>query len=235
MTMTRAQKFSSYFLTGLTFLLVLGAALDEFNSSLLSLIIAVLATAGVYFLLKKFFQKDDQSPQVPKLSKDKEAFYRSKGLLPDDIKFFRQTMLTSKKHILAIEKQINSSSKLKAIEKRHNTIEIAKSLFKDIVKEPDRIHQVDQFLYIHLPSLDDMTRKFVKIEGHTAKSKATFDILTKSTETIEDLCQEITQDYLDFRQADLSSIQASIDITEDSLDKHDQTDQSWKSIHDTEI
>ena len=214
--------------------LVLGAALDEFNS-LLSLIIAVLAAIGAYFLLKNFFQKDDQSPQVPKLSKDKEAFYRSKGLLPDDIKFFRQTMQTSKKHILAIEKQINASNKLKAIEKRHNTIEITKSLFKDIVKEPDRIHQVDQFLYIHLPSLDDMTRKFVKIEGHTAKSKATFDILTKSAETIEDLCQEITQDYLDFRQADLSSIQASIDITEDSLEKHDQTEQNSKSIHDTEI
>ncbi len=235
MTMTRAQKFSSYFLTGLTFLLVLGAALDDEFNSLLALIIAVLAACGAYFLLKKSFQKDSQSPQVPKLSKDKENFYRSKGLLPDDIKFFRQTMQTSKKHILAIEKQINASNKLKAIEKRHNTIEITKSLFKDIVKEPDRIHQVDQFLYIHLPSLDDMTRKFVKIEGHTAKSKATFDILTKSAETIEDLCQEITQDYLDFRQADLSSIQASIDITEDSLEKHDQTEQNSKSINDTEI
>ncbi|EKU94395.1 5-bromo-4-chloroindolyl phosphate hydrolysis protein [Alloiococcus otitis] len=233
--MTRSQKFLSYFLTGLAFSLVLGAALDDEFNSLLALIIAVLAACGAYFLIKKSFQKDSQSPQVPKLSKDKENFYRSKGLSSDDIKFFRQTMQTSKKHILAIEKQIKSSSKLSAIEKRHNTIEITKSLFKDIVIEPDRLHQVDQFLYIHLPSLDDMTRKFVKIEGHTAKSKATFDILTKSSETIEDLCQEITQDYLDFRQADLSSIQASIDITEDSLDDHDQTFQNWKSIHDTEI
>src|SRR5699024_8186706 len=109
--------------------------------------------------------------------KRKRTILLSKGLSEEDITFFRETMNNAKEQILQIEENINQAGKLKAIANRNNTLNLIKVLFKDIVNEPDRLHEVDQFLYVHLPSLAELTSKYVQINQHQAKSKQTFDVL----------------------------------------------------------
>lgn len=182
---------------------------------------AVILTFVIGFITKliltKLLKNNTHSSKVPRLTREKEKFYLSKGLSNEDITFFRETMMTTKEHIQSIEKRMVASSKLSAIEKRNNTIEISKALFNDIVKEPQRLHQVDQFLYIHLPSLNDLVKKYSDIENHKAKSRTTFDILNKSAETIDELCDQITHDYLKFKDSDLSSLDSSVDVTKKTM------------------
>lgn len=182
---------------------------------------AVIFTFVIGFItqliLNKLLSNNKKATHVPRLTREKEKFYLSKGLSNEDITFFRETMMTTKEYIQSIEKRMVESSKLSAIEKRNNTIEISKALFNDIVKEPHRLHQVDQFLYIHLPSLNDLVKKYSDIENHKAKSRTTYDILNKSAVTIDELCEQITNDYLSFKDSDLSSLDSSVDVTKKTI------------------
>lgn len=179
--------------------------------------IALIVNVIIQSLFNKWLYQSKPSKKVPKLTREKEKFYLGRGLSNDDISFFRETMMTARDQIYSIENMMNDSSKLSAIEKRNNTIEISKAMFNDIVQEPERLHEVNQFLYVHLPSLNDLVEKYTAIEKHKAKSKATFEILNKSANTIDQLCDQITQDYLEFKKTDVSSLDSSIEILNETI------------------
>ncbi|TVP92392.1 5-bromo-4-chloroindolyl phosphate hydrolysis family protein [Alkalibacterium sp.] len=178
--------------------------------------------AGV-LLLKSLVNRSEKSKnkeeRLPRLTTDKEEFYLEKGLEKEDIHYFRQTMLTAKKHIVSIESNMEKSGKLRAIETRNNTVSLSKSLFSAITKEPNRLHEVNKFLYVHLPSLDDLVSKYVEIENHKAKSKATYDILAKSAQTIDKMCGQITDDYVTFKENDLEDLDTEIELAHHNLNK----------------
>lgn len=177
--------------------------------------------AGV-ILLKSLLNRSGKSKskeKLPRLTTDKEKFYLDKGLEKEDIHYFRQTMLTAKKHIVSIESNMEKSGKLIAIESRNNTVSLSKSLFSAITKEPNRLHEVNKFLYVHLPSLDDLVSKYVEIENHKAKSKATYDILGKSAQTIDKMCSQITDDYVAFKENDLEDLDTEIELAHHNLNK----------------
>ena len=114
---------------------------------------------------------------------------------------------------------MNSTGKLRAIANRNNTLHLIKVMFKDIVNEPERLHEVNEFLYVHLPSLADLTDKYVSIDQHQAKSKETFDILEKSATTIDNLCQQISEDYIAFRSVDISKLADEVELAKRRLDR----------------
>lgn len=220
--MTKHKLFNSKVITFIICAIAFFILEENFHI-LTALLLTFLIGLVSQFLLNRLTTKDDK--KLPPLTREKEAYYHRKGLSDDDIKFFRETMMTTKTYILTIEKYMKKSSKLKAIEKRNNTVEISKALFKDIVNEPDRLHQVDQFLYVHLPSLSDLVEKFTNIENHKAKSKNTYDILYKSAVTIDKLAGEITNDYLKFKDPDLETMDSSIDLTELTIDRSIEDDE----------
>src|SRR5699024_7776907 len=190
-------------------------------------LITLTANFVIQYLFHKLTNRSTSSKKVPKLTRDKERFYLSKGLSNEDITFFRETMMTTRDQIYTLEKMMADSSKLKAIEKRNNTIEISKAMFNDIVKEPERLHEVNQLLYEHLPSLNDLVEKYTAIENHKAKSKATYDILNKSANTIDQLCDQVTKDYLKFKKTDVASLDTSIEILNETI-KEDFDDSNKK-------
>lgn len=179
---------------------------------------------GVGVLLMKLLFKRTSSPKLkkdklPRLTTDKEEFYLSKGLKKEDIHYFRQTMLTAKKHITSLETNMQKSGKLRAIESRNNTVSLAKDLFSAITKEPNRLHEVNKFLYVHLPSLDDLASKYVEIENHKAKSKTTYDILAKSALTIDKMCSQITDDYVAFKENEIDDLDTEVELAHHNLNK----------------
>jgi len=185
----------------------------------LSISIGVLVAAGLYLTFLKKQQPGRKKTDLKPVSTDREKFYRSRGLSDEDIKFFRETMNKAKNQILKIESNMNSTGKLRAIAHRNNTIHLIKVLFKDIVNEPERLHEVDQFLYVHLPSLAELTEKYVTINQHQAKSKQTFDILEKSARTIDDMCEQIADDYVTFRSTDISDLADEVELAKHRLDR----------------
>lgn len=173
-----------------------------------------------------FYQEKEQQSgrhvkkaRLRKLSPEKESFYKSKGLNKEETIFFRETMQTAKIQITQIEKNMTLAGKLKAIEHRHNVVRIAKSLFKEITQAPNRLHEVDRFLYVHLPSLLDLTDKYVEIDRHEAKNKSTYDILESSTDTIDELCQLVIQDYVSFKSTDLNDMEIEVELAKRTIER----------------
>lgn len=189
--------------------------------SVLSFIIGAIVGFGLYivFLRRQGGFKKRKEKELKPVSDEREAFYKSRGLSDEDITFFRETMNTAKTQILQVEKNMNSTGKLRAIANRNNTLHLIKVMFKDIVNEPERLHEVNEFLYVHLPSLADLTDKYVSIDQHQAKSKETFDILEKSATTIDNLCQQISEDYIAFRSVDISKLADEVELAKRRLDR----------------
>lgn len=196
-----------------------------------SIIIGIVVGFGLYSVYLKRqapTKKVDQTNLKP-VSKEREKFYKERGLSDEDIHFFRETMNNTKGQILQIEENVNQVGKLRAIANRNNTLNLIKVLFKDIVNEPDRLHEVDQFLYVHLPSLAELSSKYMQINQHQAKSKQTFDVLEKSAETIDTVCQQISDDYMHFHATDLEDLADEVEFAERRLKKE------GSNIEDDEI
>lgn len=209
------------------FLFMVGFEINILVSFLLSIGLGML----LLNIMGKNFQGDSDS-KLPRLSKEKEAFYLSKGLSKEDIGYFRRTMAQAHKQIIAIDKNMHQSGKLKAIENRNNTVALSKELFKNITQEPNRLHDVDKFLYVHLPSLADLSEKYVEIEGHKAKSKTTYDILQKSADTIDKMSQQIAEDYVRFKQEDIEDMSVELESAKQSFHK-ENTDTDTNSFDNT--
>lgn len=211
---TTSTYILSLFVTLFIFLLMIG--LDA--NALLAMIISI--GTGV-LLLKNFNKKSGARKagkrEMPRLSQEKEQFYSSKGLSKEDIQYFRETMHKAKEQVLTIDEHMQRSGKLRAIENRNNTVALSKALFKDIAKEPQKLHEVDKFLYVHLPSLSDLVVKYVEIENHKAKSKATYDILDKSAQTIDKMCGQIAEDYVRFKKDDIKDLDVEIELAKRTL------------------
>lgn len=193
-------------------------ALLDINA-IISIIIGALVGAILYGAFLKRQQPERKKTDLKPVSDEREKFYRSRGLSDEDIEFFRETMNNAKNQILKIEANMNNTGKLRAIAHRNNTIHLIKVLFKDIVNEPERLHEVDQFLYVHLPSLAELTEKYVTINQHQAKSKQTFDVLEKSAQTIDDMCEQIADDYVTFRSTDISDLADEVELAKHRLDR----------------
>lgn len=207
----------SFLVTLFLFIMFVGGLdLNGFLSLGLSIGAGVLLMKS---LLKRTGKNKTKEEKLPRLTAEKEEFYLSKGLEKEDIHYFRQTMLTAKKHITSIENNMEKSGKLRAIESRNNTVSLSKDLFSAITKEPNRLHEVNKFLYVHLPSLDDLASKYVEIENHKAKSKATYDIIGKSAQTIDKMCSQITDDYVAFKENEIDDLDTEIELAHHNLNK----------------
>lgn len=196
----------------------------------LSVIIGIIVGFGLYSRYMSQ-QPSDKKPKkdLQPVSKEREEFYLSRGLSDEDVVFFRETMNSTKEQILQVEQNVNQVGKLRAIANRNNTLNLIKVLFKDIVNEPERLHEVDQFLYVHLPSLAELTSKYVQINKHQAKSKQTFDVLEKSARTIDEMCQQISSDYVAFRSTDISGLSDEVELAKRRLNRE------GSNIEDDEI
>ncbi|SFK24196.1 5-bromo-4-chloroindolyl phosphate hydrolysis protein [Marinilactibacillus piezotolerans] len=222
-----------YLLTCITiiFIFIMLVAVD-FPIILAALLSAAVGVFLLYIRGRKHRAQDGKH-RLPKLSAEKQAFYESKGLGKEDIQYFRQTMQNAKIQIKKIETNLHATGKLKAIENRNNTIHLTKSLFREIIKEPNRLHEVDQFLYVHLPSLADLSEKYVEIDNHQAKSKATYDMLDRSSQTLDKMCQQIAEDYVEFKSDDIEDMEVEVELAKRSLDKDNGFNQ--ESIQNDEV
>ncbi|MCZ1527588.1 5-bromo-4-chloroindolyl phosphate hydrolysis protein, partial [Enterococcus faecium] len=122
-----------------------------------------LLLIGVVLVLWGLFgsrRKKGKQEEIPALTDELETHYEKSGMTANEISFFRQTMNQTKNEINQLQMNMQQTAKLKAIDLRHDPVKAAKALFKELVKEPNRLHEASQFLYTHLPNLVDLTNKY---------------------------------------------------------------------------
>lgn len=184
-----------------------------------SILVAILAVFARLFLSTRGKQFPSHSNGMKFTNKDKIQHYYDEGLTETEIDYFRSQMAHARQQIESVETGFTKTAKLRAIEVRYNTIEVAQNFFKDIVEDPMRFTQASQFLYKFLPSLEDLILKYNEINGHVAKNKQTYLILEKSAQTIEQICEQITDEYVLFHQNTYNEMQDEIKLANRNLSR----------------
>ncbi len=185
----------------------------------------LLLFIGTVFIIWGLFgsnKKKKRPAEMPDLSKELEAHYEESGMTSSEITFFRQTMNQTKNEIDQLQKNMQQTAKLKSIDLRHDTVKAAKALFKELVKEPHRLHEASQFLYTHLPNLIDLTNKYIEINDHEIKNKQTYEKLEESSLIIDQLASLIAQDYQKFVSDDLDDLDVELSIAKQSLKRDNE-------------
>lgn len=188
-------------------------------------LITLLLVVGTVFIIWGLFgssKKKKRPAEIPDLSKELEAHYEESGMTPSEITFFRQTMNQTKTEISQLQQNMQQTAKLKSIDLRHDTVKAAKALFKELVKEPHRLHEASQFLYTHLPNLIDLTNKYIEINDHEIKNKQTYAKLEESAVIIDQLASLIAQDYQKFVFDDLDDLDVELSIAKQSLKRDNE-------------
>jgi 5-bromo-4-chloroindolyl phosphate hydrolysis protein len=160
--------------------------------------------------------------QLPSLTKAKEEHYSKLGMTDQEINFFRDTMNTTKNQIVKLQENMNASTKLRAIDLRNDTLRVSKALFKELVKEPKKLHLANHFLYTHLPNLVDLTGKYLEIDDHEIKNKQTYEKLEESAQIIDQVSKLIKKDYEQFVADDLEDLDIEISVAKNSLKRDNE-------------
>lgn len=191
---------------------------DSFITNLLSLILLI----GGGTIMLRFFKKSRhiqpthenfEATMKPKML----AHYRKSGLSDDEISLFRETMADAKKQITTLEEYFTENPKLRAVNLNHDTLNISKALFANIVKEPQRLNEAGDFLYKHLPKLTEIAHQYRLISTHEVKTKDTYAVMDRSIEVMAMLSESIRRDYTQFVKKDLDRLQDEIDIEHQHL------------------
>lgn len=192
------------------------------------LIIAITVLAFRYFHQKKPKKHHDDFGHP--LSKKMLAHYRAAGLSDTEIDVFRKTMARTKLEILELETVMQSVPKLRAINLNHDTLNLAKALFAALVKEPQRLQEVGDFIYKHLPNSLQIAKKYREINQHEMKTNDTYAVLDRSVEMLASLSEQIKADYLDFVQEDVSDLASTLDAINNPRNNPDFSAQNDQSI-----
>ncbi|MHC5229970.1 5-bromo-4-chloroindolyl phosphate hydrolysis family protein [Enterococcus sp. LJL99] len=183
----------------------------------------ILIIAFLFLVRRPGKKKVKKTDKLPNLTKTKEDHYAQLGLTDQEITFFRDTMNIAKKQIDQLQENMTSSTKLRAIDLRNDTLRVSKALFKELVKEPKKLHLANHFLYTHLPNLVDLTNKYLEIDAHEIKNKQTYEKLEESAQIIDQVSKLIKKDYEQFVADDLEDLDVEISVAKNSL-KRDNGD-----------
>lgn len=211
------KKVVLYSIVGIPIALLLWDMLRYSNNSLAFLLVIGGVLLVVLGLKGSAPKKVVPKSVVPLLSKEKEQHYLDSGMSTSEIDFFRDTMSQTKVQIQQLQDNINKSAKLKAIDLRHDTLRASKALFKELVKEPQKLHCANHFLYTHLPNMVELTDKFIEINSHEIKSKETYEKIEESSQIIDQMASLIAQDYQQFVADDLEDMDIELSIAKQSL------------------
>lgn len=219
----RLMNVLFFFITAIVFLVAFfGDDGDAFAAGFTLLMCYAFVRFTIWLVKKLLSPEKVKEEEMPALTKEKEAHYEDLGMSPSEIKLFRETMNNAKKQILRIQNNVGRSAKLKAVDLRQDTLKAAKALFKELTKEPTRLHDASHFLYTHLPNLADLTDKYIEINEHEIKNKETYAKLEESTQIIDQLAALIVQDYQQFVSDDLDDLDVEISIAKQSLKRDNE-------------
>lgn len=205
------------FLAGLVLRFITGVHIPAVVVILLLLVVLLFNGSK-----KKTGKKEEA---LPNLTKTKEEHYANLGMTDQEINFFRDTMNTTKKQIVQLQENMNASTKLRAVDLRNDTLRVSKALFKELVKEPKKMHLANHFLYTHLPNLVDLTSKYLEIDDHEIKNKQTYEKLEESAQIIDQVSKLIKKDYEQFVADDLEDLDIEISVAKNSLKRDNSSNE----------
>ncbi len=215
------NRLMQFFIFIQTFIISLFLVMCGIPASI-ALVTSIIATRSILKRYYKHESKQTYHANIVKIdTKEHVEHFKSKGLNSNDMVYFKKVMDEANEIIYRIKNQIAGVRNLEKALLTNNTLETIDELYKDIVNEPERLHDVNKFLYVHLPTLDQLITEYVQIYNHHKISDHGNRILKETITTIEEVSVRIDEDYLQFRDKDIKSLENSIQTTRKRLNIED--------------
>lgn len=212
----KKKTFVKVILYVLSIVCIVNMDFDEFLGFFL------IALFTFLFIYPKKSKEKKQA--IMPLTKKKKEDYLKLGMTEQEIIFFRETMNQTKEQIIQLQKNMTTSTKLKTINLRNDTLKVVKSLFKELVKEPTKIHSANHFLYTHLPNLVDLTTKYIEIDSYEIKNKQTYEKLEESALIIDQVSKLIKKDYEQFLSEEIEHLDLEISVAKNSIKEDNESE-----------
>lgn len=190
--------------------------------------IGIAVFVGVVFAFARFIGELSRPrpaavESTPPLNADMAAHYQESGLDDGEVAVFRETMDDVAGQIQRFEEVINRVPKLKSITLNHDLVAVLHAYFKAIVQNPKQMGAAGHFIYEQLPNLVRIAEKYEAIAHHEVKTEDTYAVLTTAANTTADLANAIRQDYANFVEADIDSLEADLNLAKKQIPEATQT------------
>lgn len=204
--------------------------MNHFFISTLIVLIFVFLEYGLFKLLtflriirpKVPTQKRHNNDIAP-ISDSMIQHYKEQGLSESEIRLFRQTMKEARDQILSLETAFQSSN-LKQIETTTPVVKACQGIFKELVQEPKKLNEADQFLYQHLPNITMLAAKYVAVSRQNQIRRDSDLLLEKTYQTIVEVAKLVISDYQQLTNDDREQLDDEIRFAQQQLKRKENYD-----------
>ena len=133
--------------------------------------------------------------------------YQTKhGLTDSELNLFKETLGEAKSLILRWEEANKGIKELTIVEKKESGLKSAKEIFRELMKHPQKILQLNEFLYIKLPEIVEASERVRQIREANLSTKEIETAVKSMVQTINAISASITDDYEEIIQEDSEEI-----------------------------
>ncbi|MDT2680021.1 5-bromo-4-chloroindolyl phosphate hydrolysis family protein [Enterococcus gallinarum] len=142
-----------------------------------------------------------------KIYKENIRKYQKKHELTDsELNLLKETLGEAKALILRWEAANKGSKELASVEAKEGGLKSAKEIFQELMEHPQKMHQLNAFLYIKLPEIVEASERVKQIRETSLSTKQIEASVKSMVQTIEVISASITDDYEAIIQEDSEEI-----------------------------
>ncbi|MGX7238701.1 hypothetical protein RV11_GL001399 [Enterococcus phoeniculicola] len=133
--------------------------------------------------------------------------YQTKhGLTDSELNLFKDTLGEAKALILRWEEANKGMKELTIVEAQESGLKSSKEIFQELMEHPQKIHQLNEFLYTKLPGVVEASERVRQIREASLSTKEIEASVKSMVQTISVISASITDDYEAIIQEDSEEI-----------------------------
>lgn len=156
--------------------------------------------------------------------------FESSNLNKNDMRYLLKVASEVEEQIDEIVEISSSNTKLRDIlhSKSNNRLMAINSTLESLLNEPERLHELSDFINIYIPNLLEIVKTYEKVDSHFFKDEKAFEVLSESETTIIKICDNIEKEYIEFKRKDVDKLQSHINYTKRKFDRDKEIERMSK-------
>ncbi|MGM0125977.1 hypothetical protein IGI37_003378 [Enterococcus sp. AZ194] len=159
----------------------------------------ILLTSGISIIKNRLKENKVHNTNI-------RMYQKEKGLTDSELNLLRETLGEVKSLILSWEKTNIGIKDLNIVEAQESGIKSAKEIFQELMENPKKLNQLNEFLYIKLPGVVDASKRVRKIRESGLSTPEIEESVKSMVHTIRVISASITDDYEAIVQEDSEEI-----------------------------
>lgn len=178
------------------------------------LISIIVISAKIYFDIKGELLSEGvyevNSEPVPIKSEVIVSGKQEPSLSPRDLDIFTNEMNELNDFLKSINKAIESSEDIKSVLLKKDRLLAIQSWKHSIEKEPERLIEVNDFIYKQVPKLSELINLYSEISQRDLICEESIIVLKEALDAITIVADDIKESYFEYNKRELIRLKSSI-------------------------